>query len=1013
MTANQPSFAHLDLFNACVPRSASSANENYAADLHGALRNELGSIESARQFFQSTYPTNGLSEICRMIFSRLTLGNESNESSLYRIDSSFGGGKTHTLIALAGLAKHTELIQEDITPVPSDLVPDQPVRIVAFTGENTDLVNGAYLGDDFPSIRPKSLIGHIAVQIGGDFAFRQFENHDSNLTTPGSEEIAQLIGDAPCIILIDELVQLLRRYEDADFRDKLPQLTALCSALAKAVENSPRAVMVITTPDPASDAYQNASTQVNHILGEIDSVLARTLVQATLSQPDGSDLPHILRKRLFADIDEGVRQEVSEIYANLLQRSAAMIFPPPQDITVQQWFSDNYPFHPDTLSIFTERLSANDNFQNTRGTLRLLAKTIQNMRHPANDGGAMLIHPHHITPGSPDIIGEIITRLSKSEFLPAIYADITAPDSTAVRIDETRPSRPAVRIAHTTLLSSLSPITMAQGLSSPELIRAVLMPTDDDPVVISNAIAEFRNKALYVNDNPTDPMVWFTTVPSLNRILLERGKDISPAVIRAHLTEAISKCFSMPNRNSQDHMEASIFPFEAGIPDSPDKVHLGIINYEWLTEGHAGLPVALTTFYRNSPQNNGQASRQYKNNVVILVADSPEDNQMEIFARRYLAARQVNDNPPENLQDYQKETLASELASSERDLYIAIQKLYVNLYYPSVDDTISNDALLTRIRITPDDASEAPSQGQHAVIKTLRDRSKLLMRDSASLDGEMYWYKRNNLKNGKALLSGIKEEFAREPRNYMLLNKAVSDQLFRNALDEQFLVIQTGVGQIITEPNSLVHTDDPGAMVYLRTNSCDACHKYKDDCTCNAPQPQAQLCIYCGKQLHPGACEEDTPTVPAGSPFIPNFSSGLEARPLNVLAGDLKIYLADNDITTADIDVLILSGYKAEFINFIASMLGQNASASVSYRLRRDSDLSIAFNGMDISEWNREFAPLAPRIEVVKNVEILDASVAVSSGNTTPEQFEQMLSQMPASREASMNVSFKKTVVSL
>ena len=1014
MTENPPSFAHLDLFNACAPRSASSANENYAADLHGALRNELGSIESARQFFQSTYPTNGLSEICRTIFSRLTLGNESNESSLYRIDSSFGGGKTHTLIALAGLAKHTELIREDITPVPSNLVPDEPVRIVAFTGENTDLVNGAYLGDDFPSIRPKSLIGHIAVQIGGDFAFRRFENHDINLTSPGSEEIAQLIGDAPCIILIDELVQLLRRYEDADFRDKLPQLTTLCSALAKAVENSPRAVMVITTPDPAGDAYQDASAQVNHILGEIDSVLARTMFQAVSSQPDGSDLPRILRKRLFADVDESVRQEVSELYANLLQRSAAMISPPPQDRTVRQWFSDNYPFHPDTLAIITERLSANDNFQKTRGTLRLLAKTIQNMRRPANDDGAMLIHPHHITPDSPDISGEIITRLSKSDFQSAISADITGPDSTAVRIDEARQSNPAGRIARAALLSSLSPIATAQGLSSPELIRAVVMPTDDDPAVISNAIAEFRSKALYVNDNPTDPTVRFTTVPSLNRILLERGRAISARDVRSHLTSAITKCFSMPNRNSQDHMEASIFPFEANIPDSPDRVHLGIINYEWLTEGQAGLPAALTTFYRNSPQNNGQAPRQFKNNMVILVADNPDDNQMEMFARRYLAARQVNDNPPETLQDYQKVNLASELASSERDLYIAIQKLYVNLYYPSVDDAISNDALLTRIRITQDDASEVPSQGQHAVIKTLRGRSKLLMRDSANLDGEMYWNTRPNLRNSKALLSGIKEEFGREPRNYMLLNKAVSDQLFRNALDMGFLVIQTGAGQIITASNSLVHTDDPDAMVYLRTNACDDCHRYKDDCQCNAPQlRRVQLCIDCGKPLHPGACEQDAPTAPTGSPFIPDFSSGLDAKPLNVLAGDLRLYMADNDMTTVDIDVLILSGYKAEFINFIASMLGQNASASVSYRLQRDTDLSIAFNGMDITDWNRVFAPLAPRIEVVEDVELLDASVAISSGSTTPEQFEQILNQMPASREASMNVSFKQPVESL
>ena len=125
------------------------------------------------------------------------------------------------------------------------------------------------------------------------------------------------------------------------------------------------------------------------------------MFQAVSSQPDGSDLPRILRKRLFADVDEGVRQEVSELYANLLQRSAAMISPPPQDRTVRRGSAIITPFHPDTLAIITERLSANDNFQKTRGTLRLLAKTIQNMRRSASDDGAMLIHPHHINPGPP------------------------------------------------------------------------------------------------------------------------------------------------------------------------------------------------------------------------------------------------------------------------------------------------------------------------------------------------------------------------------------------------------------------------------------------------------------------------------------------------------------------------------------------------------------------------------------------------------------------------------------
>ena len=55
--------------------------------------------------------------------------------------------------------------------------------------------------------------------------------------------------------------------------------------------------------------------------------------------------------------------------------AAALIAPPPQDRTALQWFQENYPLHPDTLRVIMDRIASNDNFQNTRGILRLLGMT--------------------------------------------------------------------------------------------------------------------------------------------------------------------------------------------------------------------------------------------------------------------------------------------------------------------------------------------------------------------------------------------------------------------------------------------------------------------------------------------------------------------------------------------------------------------------------------------------------------------------------------------------------------
>ena len=1006
MTDSSPNPESIRLFDACVPRREAAANDNYAADLHAALGNEIASIDSARDFFQSTYPTSGLREICRMIFSRLANGDASGEPSLYRLDSRFGGGKTHTLIALAALAKHPNLIGEGAGPVPADSVPDKPVRLVAFTGENFDLVDGANLGDRFPNVRPKSLIGHIAVQLGGQAAFDAIRAHDKALTAPGSEDIAQLLGDAPCLILLDELVQMLRRYEDDDFRDKLPQLTALFSALAKAVETSPRSVLVLTSPDPAGDAYGDESARLNEIMGEIDSVLARTMHQSVSSNPDGSDLPRILRRRLFSDVSDDARERVADIYAELLQRSSALIAPPPQDVSPRRWFSDNYPFHPDTLTIITDRLTANPNFQRTRGTLRLLARTVRHMETADRD--ALLIHPHHIDPASAEISGEMLTRLDRSDFHAAISADIIGANSTADRIDETRPTKPARRIARAVLLASLSPILSASGLSPAQIVRAALAPSDDDPSVIANAVTEFRNRAFYVNDNPNDPVIRFTTVPSLNRILRERGDAISSTEIKERIADALTKCFSKPRRDSQDHLEARIFPSAPDIPDSPDAVHLGVINYEWLTDESDGLQAALADFYRNSPLNNGQAPRQFKNNIAILVADSRRGGDLETSARRDLAARQVRAEPPDTLQDYQKENLEAELSAAERDLNVAIQKLYVNLYYPSTDDPISAETLFARVRIPPDDAADSPGQGQNAIIKTLQNRSKLLTRESANLDGKMYWSRRPNLQNGKVRLADLKEEFARAPGNYMLLNASVADALLRNALSHA-LTIKTGSGQIIATPQELVRTDDPEAVAYLKANACDDCFQFQDDCRCQ--EPKVETCPKCGKPKSLCNCE-DAPPDPCpipGPQTIPDFESGFDPKPLNVLAADLLRHAEDNDAAPEDIAALTLMGDGADFINFIASMLGQNVNAAVAYKYRRDSDggVSIEINGMAISEWSRELGRFLPRIESVDGLEWRESSVTIAAGDD-PGKFRAILAQMPPNREAAMTATFKQ-----
>ena len=990
------------LFNACQLRSEESTRDNYAADLQRSLDGELSSLELARQFFQSTYPTNGMKDICRAIFNRLKNGDASNEPSVYRLGSGFGGGKTHTLIALAGAARHPQLVREGETTAPAEYAPSEPVRLVTFTGENSDVERGALIpgaGD----IRARSLLGQMAWQLGGEYAFNEFKSYDENLSSPGSEDIRQLLGQQPCLILIDELVQWLDRMNEPRFSAVLPNVRTLFSSLAQAIETCPNAVLVITTPDPASDAYREATQLTLDILGDVDSVLARTAHQTIPS--DTPDLPAILRRRLFSYIDEAARSEVSAAYADLCRRSSAFIAPPPQDRTPLQWFTESYPLHPDTLRIIVERIASNDNFQKTRGILRLLGMTTHHLRNSGQGEGALLIHPHHIDPDNTEIHAQLTTRIERGEFESAIVADITGPESTATRIDETRPTRPACRLARAALLASLAPISSARGITPSELTRAVITPLDEDPSVVANAITEFRNSALYVNDDPGVTSIQFTTVPNLNRLLLERRNSLTAAEIDQRIKQAVTDCFTMPRQRSQSHMQASVFPSGSDIPDNPDSVGLGVINYEWFTQENQSRMQALSNFYRNSPAGGGQSPRQYKNNLVVLVADNDHSSDMERHARRCLAAHQIKDSPPESLQPYQFGNLEAELTGAEKDLFVAIQKLYVNLYYPSTDHPISNDTLMHHVVISPEVAVDKPGDGQHSIIQTLGTRRKLVTLDTADLDPESYWKRRRNLMQGKVNLVSLKEEFAREPGNYMLLNGAVADNILRKALDREAIVVQTGAGQTITRGNELLRTDDPEAVVYLRDKACPDCYRYQDDCQCGKQKPQ--LCPLCGKEQHAGECEvSPPPQPPAGG--IPSFSSGLEPQPLNVMVMDLRRHMEQHKVTSADISSITLGSDKADFINHLASFLGQNSNATVSYQLRRGNDFSVTINEMDITEWSGIMSRIAPMLERIKDSSTMGASVTIHGDGNSPEQLDSILDQLPGSHVAGMESTFKR-----
>jgi Protein of unknown function (DUF499) len=154
-----------------------------------------------------SYPTAGLKNLLRNVLARLT-GDSSAAACIFRLDTSYGGGKTHGLIALTHAANGMNGVANIAEFIDPKFVPTSKIRIAAFDGENADPANGRSMDDGILAHTPW---GEPACSLAGKAGYERVRKSDESHTAPGAETLAELFGGEPCIILLDELSVYLRK----------------------------------------------------------------------------------------------------------------------------------------------------------------------------------------------------------------------------------------------------------------------------------------------------------------------------------------------------------------------------------------------------------------------------------------------------------------------------------------------------------------------------------------------------------------------------------------------------------------------------------------------------------------------------------------------------------------------------------------------------------------------------------------------------------------------------------
>ena len=210
--------------------------------------------QEAAAFFDRTVITEGMRLLLIQVMQRLAgKGGE----PVIQLQTAFGGGKTHTMLAVYHLATRKCALSE-LAGIPSVL--DQ-AGIKEVSQAHVAVLDGSAHAPGQPWKRGKQAIktlwGELAWQLGGSEAFALIKDADVTGTSPGKNVLRDLLeAHAPCVVLIDELVAYIRQFPEGQALSggTYDSNLSFAQALTEAAKLVPTAIVLASLPESAVEA---------------------------------------------------------------------------------------------------------------------------------------------------------------------------------------------------------------------------------------------------------------------------------------------------------------------------------------------------------------------------------------------------------------------------------------------------------------------------------------------------------------------------------------------------------------------------------------------------------------------------------------------------------------------------------------------------------------------------------------------------------------------------------------
>ena len=714
----------------CQPRedvlSGQLSDQMFAANLDTIVRDRASYpiYGDPEQFFALTHPTRGVRRLLERTFGRLSGAKVPGaEHGVIRLQTTFGGGKTHGLIVTFYLAEgaRPSNLDQFIDP---ELLPDS-CQVAAVVGDALDPVAGV-AHDGFQTF---TMWGEIAAQLG---RYGDMRLNDEQRSAPGTGTWDNVIGTMPTVIIIDEIAGHLRQLLSSGSEDARRQATAVPVFLKNLFEysGSHPNVVVILTLATRSDAFGKETSEIEDLLTEAEEVFQSTLAdtksalarsESIIRPAEDNEIAQILKTRLFKHIDQGAAAAAAAafrpFYENLAEKGQALEGGADQPTSYADLIEASYPFHPELVRVLDKRLGAIPNFQRARGALKLLAEVIAGMWASGKTTG--VINVADIDLNIDPVLTHLTVGLGRDEYEQVARVDICGESSHAAAIDNERFStrRPfATRAATTVFLHSLEQ-TATSGAPRGAYLLGTL-ETGDDPAVVEEALALLQDRAWHLDYDGS--RYRFLTEPNANAIVAEEARNIPNSQVSQELEERIASAFG-----DDGPVKTRINP--SGPVDVPNETRLQLVLIHHddvsVTSRSATPPPERVIDIREHAGAAG-GFRTNRNGVVFLVADTDQVQNVKSRVRTTMATDRIC-NSPDRLNQFPpqvRKKIEAIADTAALEMKVAIARCYSHLYYPVAD---AHNAHLRHYEMPPKDKGSIPPKLTKSIPEALRDEQKI------------------------------------------------------------------------------------------------------------------------------------------------------------------------------------------------------------------------------------------------------------------------------------------------